>query len=242
MAEDEIIKKHTKAAYDAWVDKERDWKHKVKDILLEIGIIVFAVTISIWLHNWSEDVKDEHAAKEFLQGLKGDIKADLGEMRNDAKYAGIAYSGIRYFEKVGAGTELSKDSMNKYTWIFFSQTQINPRIGRYEALKSSGKLDIITNKQLQYDIIDLYEKDFPQIFRTNQFMNGLITDKLSVFFSDNVQLDAGGRTINAQDVFRKSKMRILLVEAEGLHNTAAVYNQGIDLANKVIKEIDEELK
>lgn len=241
MAEDEIIKKHTKAAYDAWVDKEKDWKHKAKDILLEIGIIVFAVTISIWLHNWSENVKDEHAAKEFLKGLKGDIKADLSEMENDRKFANIAYRGVLYFEKVGRGEELNPDSLKNYVWIFFSQTQISPRIGRYEALKSSGKLDIITNKKLQYDIIDLYEKDFPQISRTNQFMNNLISDKLAAYFSDNIQLDAKGQAVNAQDVFRKSKMRILFAEAEGLHNTALAYKQGIDLADKVTKEIDEEL-
>lgn len=242
MAEDEIIKKHVKAAHDAWVDKEKDWKHKLKDILLEIGIIVFAVTISIWLHNWSEDVKDEHAAKEFLQGLKGDIKADLSEMQNDRKFAAIAYNGVRYFENVGRGENINTDSLDKYSWIFFSQTQINPRIGHYEALKSSGKLDIVTNKELQYDIINLYEKNFPQIFRTNQFNDGLIADKLAVYFSDNVQLDAHNQALNAQEVFRKSKMRILLAEAEGLKNTVAAYTQGIDVADKILKEIDAELK
>jgi Family of unknown function (DUF6090) len=242
MAEDEIIKKHTKAVYDAWVDKEKDWKHKAKDILLEIGIIVFAVTISIWLHNWSEDIKDQHAEKEFLNGLKGDIKADLSEMQSDRKFARLGYSGVRYFELVGRGEELSKDSITKYIWIFFSQTQINPRIGRYEALKSSGKLDIITNKKLQYDIINLYEKNFPQIFRTNQFNNNLISDKLAAYFSDNIQLDAAGHTLNAREVLRKSKMRILLAQAEGLNNTAIAYTQGIDVANEVIKEIDAELK
>ncbi|MFI5161343.1 MAG: DUF6090 family protein [Sphingobacteriales bacterium] len=241
MAEDEI-RKHAKAAYDTLVDKEKDWRHKFKDILLEIGIIVFAVTISIWLHNWSEAIKDQHAEKEFLQGLKGDIKADLSEMRNDRTFAGFAFNGVRYFEKVGAGVELDKDSMAKYVAIFFSQTQINPRIARYEALKSSGKLDIIANKKLQYDIINLYEKDFPHIFRNNDFNNKLIADKLAVYFSDNIQLGAKGEEVNAQEVLRKSKMRILLREAEGLYNAVGAYTKGMDMANEIVKEIDAELK
>jgi hypothetical protein len=242
MAEDELIKKHTKAAYDALVDKERDWKHKAKDILLEIGIIVFAVTISIWLHNWSEDVKDQRAAKEFLQGLKGDIKADLSEMENDRKFAKLGYQGILYFNKIGSGQQENNDSLKKYYWVFFSQTQINPRVGRYEALKSSGKMDIITNKKLQYDIINLYEKNFPQIFRTNQFNNTLIADKLLAFYSDNIQLDDKGAPVNDQEVFRKPKMRMLLLQAQGLHGTVVAYTQGIDMANEIIKEIDAELK
>ena len=79
MAEDEIIKKHTKAVYEAWKDPAKDWRHKVKEVFLEIIIIVFAVTVSIWLHNWSEDIKDRKAEKVFLTGLKGDIQADLVE-------------------------------------------------------------------------------------------------------------------------------------------------------------------
>ncbi len=67
MAEDEIIK-HTKAAYKAFKDPEKDWIHKLKEILLEVLIIVFAVSVSIWLHNWSESVKDKNEEKEFLRG------------------------------------------------------------------------------------------------------------------------------------------------------------------------------
>jgi hypothetical protein len=241
MAEDEI-RKHAKAAYGTLVDKEKDWRHKLKDILLEIAIIVFAVTISIWLHNWSEAIKDRHAEKEFLTGLKDDIKADLSEMQSDRKFAGKSYCGIRYFEMVGRGQELNKDSLNKYIWIFFSQIQMNPRIGRYEALKSSGKLDIIANKKLQYDIINLYEKDFPQIFRNNQFNDALISDKLAGYFADNIELDAGGHPLNSTEVLRKSKMRILLTEAEGVNNSVAAYTQCINEADEVVKEINAALK
>jgi hypothetical protein len=41
------------------------------------------------------------------------------------------------------GQTLDKDSLNKYQWCFFGSAQINPRISRYEALKGSGKLDIV---------------------------------------------------------------------------------------------------
>lgn len=47
MAEDEIIKKHTRAVYTTIMDKEKKWLHKGKDILLEVLIIVFAVSVSI---------------------------------------------------------------------------------------------------------------------------------------------------------------------------------------------------
>jgi hypothetical protein len=242
MSEDEIIKKHTKAVYEAWKDPAKDWKHKLKDVFLEVLIIVFAVTVSIWLHNWSEDIKDRRAEKDFLIGLKGDIQADLTEMKNDRHSLKKALDGVHYFEKIGGGMALNKDSLSAYIWIFFSQAQINPRISRFEALKGSGKLDIIENKKLQYDIIDLYQKNFPQIFRMNQFMNSLIADKFDSFIGDNMELDIKGSAVNAQEVLRKSKMRILLFEAEGFRNSVESYSQGMDKANEIIKLIDQELK
>ena len=241
MAEDEIIKKHTKAVYKAWRDPSKDWKHKLKEILLEVAIIVFAVSVSIWFHNWSESIKDRNEEKEFLKGLKGDIQADLKEMNSDRASLRKGYWAISYFERVGAGQALNEDSLNKNVWIFFSQAQINPRIGRYEALKASGRLDIITNKKLQYDIIDLYQKSFPQIFRLNAFMNSLVADKVDPFISDYISFDHKG-VDNAQAMLRKPKMRFLLLQCQGFTNSVDAYSEGISEGNEIIKEIDKELK
>ena len=241
MAEDEI-RKHTKVVYKTLRDPEKGWKHKLQDILLEIVIIVFAVTVSIWLHNWSESIKDRKAEKVFLTGLKGDLQADLSEMKSDRDGLTRMLNGVRYFEKVGAGMELNKDSLNSYVWVFFSQTQINPRISRFEALKGSGKLDIIENKKLQYNIIDLYQKDFLFIFRVNEYFNRLITDRLDPFVQETMELDEKGSAKNAQEMLRKSKMRILMFQAETVKNSIKAYSRGIDKANEIVKQIDEELK
>ncbi len=241
MAEDEIIKKHTKAAYKAWRDPSKDWKHKLKEILLEVLIIVFAVTLSIWLHNWSESIKDRNEEKEFLKGLKGDIQADLKEMNSDRANLRKAFWAARYFERVGAGQALSNDSLNKNVWIFFSQAQINPRIGRYEALKASGRFDIITNKKLQYDIIDLYQKNFTEIFRLNAFMNSLIADKVDPYISDYITFDKKG-VDNIQAMLQKPKMRFLLLQCEGFKNSIDAYSEGINKGSEIMNQIDKELQ
>ena len=48
MAEQEVIK-HTKKAYSIWGSKNSPF-HKIKEFVVEIFIIVFAITISIWFH------------------------------------------------------------------------------------------------------------------------------------------------------------------------------------------------
>jgi len=143
MADEEMVMKHTKAAYDTLKTQKMNWKHKLKEIMLEIIIIVFAVSISIWFHNWSERLKDRTEEKKFLASLRKDLQDDKNEMINDTSGFEQVLKGIYYFQKIGQGQTLDKDSLNKYQWCFFGSAQINPRISRYEALKGSGKLDIV---------------------------------------------------------------------------------------------------
>ncbi|MEP6949460.1 MAG: DUF6090 family protein [Ginsengibacter sp.] len=162
MAEEEIIK-HTKAAYNAWNNPHSGWKHKLKEIFIEIIIIVFAVSISIWLHNWSESRKDRKEEKEFLTGLKTDLQSDLKEMKGDTAAYNTILDGILYFHKVGGGDHLSGDSLNRYSWIFFASVRKQARTSRFEGLKGSGKLDIIENKALLRNIISFYQEINPTI-------------------------------------------------------------------------------
>ena len=58
--QDEILK-HTKKIYNEIKSQKHSFGEKAKEIIIEILIIVFAVTLSIWLHSWSEE---RHQQKE----------------------------------------------------------------------------------------------------------------------------------------------------------------------------------
>jgi hypothetical protein len=243
MAEDEIIKKHTKAVYATIVDKDKKWLHKLKDILLEVLIIVFAVSISIWLHNWSEEKKDKRAEKEFYIGLKEDLQADVKEMMSDRAGFTQVLQHTVYFEKIKKTDKVNDDSLMQFSSIFFTLGQISPRISRFEALKGSGKLDIIENKKQLLNIIELYQKIFPQIFRANETFNSLNTGRIAPFLGEVLQLDSARFYTNFQTVLGTSKMRLLLMELEGdVSNSIAAYTTGINKSNEIIKLVDEELK
>jgi hypothetical protein len=85
MAENEIVK-HAEAAYKAVKNPETSWLHKLKEVLIEIFIIVFAVSLSIWFHNWSDSLHERREEREFLKGMKGDIQADLNVIRGLRTY------------------------------------------------------------------------------------------------------------------------------------------------------------
>jgi hypothetical protein len=239
MADQEIIK-HIKAAIDASRDKKRNWSSKIREILLEIGIIVFAVSLSIWLHGWAEDRKDRKEEREFLSGLREDLKADIKEMQGDTAWYGRVKKGMAYFERVGAGLPLNQDSLVANRWVLFSFAQIEPRTSRFEALKSSGRMNIIENKELQLAITDLYTKDFPLIRRRNEYVNSLKDNRLMPLVFNQIRFDPKGMA-NWQDIFRNSAMRMML-GAESLENVRLAYVTGINDCGKVIGEIDKELR
>jgi len=133
MAELEIIK-HTKKAYTIFKSSNMSIKNKITDILTEIIIIVFAVSTSIWLSNWSERLHDRKEEKEFLYGFKKDLQSEIERMTNSREFYISTLHGIRYFINVGKGAALNRDSIKRYSGIFFSSTDLYPIIGRYEGL------------------------------------------------------------------------------------------------------------
>ena len=243
MAEDEIIKKHAKAAYKTWRDPDKNWMHKLKEILVEVLIIVFAVSVSIWLHGWAESRKDHKEEKEFYRGLEQDLKADIQEMISDRDYLKNTLRQAIYLLKAGNGAAANTDSLMIYSSVFFTQVQINPRISRFEALKGSGKLDIIEDKKKLINITELYQKIFPNIFRNNQTFNTLTMDKMAPALGELAQVDSSGQLVNLKQVLHSSKLQLQLMQLTGnTANCITAYTTGIEKANEIIKEIEEELE
>lgn len=241
MADQEVIK-HVKHAVDVARSK-RPWVHKLQEILLEIVIIVFAVSLSISLHNWSEGRKDREEERDFLVGLKQDLRADSAEMASDRASFQHLLKAVAYFQRVGGGEPLNNDSLEGYKNILVSSAQIDPRVSRFEALRGSGRLGIVRDKELLVHITDLYTKDFPQIRRVNDYINGLRADKLLPWLAAHAELNAEGKAItNMEPILRMSETRFLIGTLQSAFQNIAAYGIGIEKIKLIIKEIDRNLE
>jgi hypothetical protein len=241
MAEDEIIK-HTRAAYKAWRDPNKSWQHKIKDVLLEIVIIVFAVSLSIWLHNWSEGLKDRKEEKEFLSGLKKDLQSDTAEMGRDRQSYVNCLNGYRYYRRVSYGEALNPDSLKQYNSIFFSITLLIPNVSRFEGLKGSGKLDIIEDKELLNHILDLYQEEIPHVNFLNQYYNESRTTAVSNYITSHVLLNDKDSITNILEMLRQPEMHVYILNGESAVQNIAAYNACIAKSVQVMGEIDKSLK
>ncbi|MHA4809047.1 hypothetical protein ACX0G9_13115 [Flavitalea flava] len=158
--QDEITK-HTRKAYGAIKDSSKKWTEKVTEILIEICIIVFAVSLSIWFHKRSEHAKEQADVKEFLLGLKTDLNGTIASGKDAIEGYKDSKERFTWLSSLSRNRKPNTDSLNKYFDLIYSSPVFISYSSRYEGFKSSGKLEQIENKKLLDAILDFYQQDIP---------------------------------------------------------------------------------
>jgi hypothetical protein len=186
MAEEEISK-HAKKALKAFGNKKSSFLHKLIDFVLEIFIIVFAISLSIWFHNWSEHKKEQKIVKTFLLGLKEDIQADI----TDTKEILEVYQNFKvvytYLGGLSKDKIPDKDSM-KYA---FSRVYLSPSLNahqsRFNGFLSAGKILTIENDSLTQEILNYYQIMLPALLRQEGWWESR-HNSLIIYFAENAKV------------------------------------------------------
>ena len=229
---------HTKKVYRIWNDPRKKLIEKLKDIALEIAIIVFAVTISIWFHSWSQHKHEQKDVKAFLIGLKDDLQSDLKEIKNDQTY----YKGYdSLFRLIQNSTKnngkINKDSIMPFREYVFSTTGLNVNNGRFDGFKSSGKIGLIEDEDLQNDILNLYQENIPMLIMNS---NGY-TENKSRFINDLIK--SYKRTgLDEENLLNFLNGDLSYSYAKSLSNTTQIvelYQKVADQNTKIIAKIDK---
>src|SRR6201995_1424926 len=84
MSEEKVIQ-HSKNAIHAISNKEKSWTERIKEFLYEIIIIVIAVSITLWMHNWNDEKHDHKTEMEFLKGIKEDLNEEAQKLDDNVK-------------------------------------------------------------------------------------------------------------------------------------------------------------
>ncbi len=162
MAEQEVIKHTKKIVATLKSDKHSFWD-KVREFITEIFIIVFAITLSIWFHSWSEHRSEQKQVKIFLLGLKHDINEDISQTKmviNDYKMYDTLYTYISHFSPV---KQPNKDSIAYVVGLLNRNTFLRPNKNRFNGFLSAGKMNNIESDSLVTEILFYYQEALPQV-------------------------------------------------------------------------------
>lgn len=156
MAELEVAK-HGKNVINMAASKEHPLAHRLKEIALEIVIIVFAVSISIWFHSMSEHRHEQQQVKAFLLGLKGDLVQDAEQLDGISKGYHAADKNYEYLLGLDPKGSPDGEKFDKAFELADSNRFFIPNTSRFEGFKSGGKLTNIEDEELLNDILTLYQ-------------------------------------------------------------------------------------
>jgi len=196
--QDEVTK-HTRKIINTAKNPSHTIGEKLKEIATEILIIVFAVTLSIWLHSWSEHRHQQEEAHNFLRELKEDLKNDAALLKENQSIAKKLDDNFQYILALKKGN-LSDSVIGPRTDVDFLVTNFN--VGRYEGFKSSGKIGTIENADLKNKILAYYQQTIPNLISRATFVNTEHTKILDV--SRN---EIGNLTLN--EFLTTKKMNIM---------------------------------
>jgi hypothetical protein len=160
MSEEKIIQ-HSANALHSLQQKEKTWAKRIKEFFGEILIIVFAVSITLLLHNWNDERHEHHMEREFLAGIKSDLDsaaADINDNVNDFQ------PNIDYYFKVRqqlATHKIDPAYLDSNSYRLGHTHYLLFDMGRFEGFKSSGYLRLIENKTLLKNLMSLYTADIP---------------------------------------------------------------------------------
>ncbi len=160
MADQEIAK-HTKLMWRIMRAEHGFW-HKVREMLLEIIIIVFAVSLSIWLHSLGEHRHEQKQVKAFLLGLKRDIQSDQAQIKQIVEFHRASDQRYAYLAARDPKEPPDAEKFDEAYRYLPMNNFLVARLGRYEGFKSSGKLTNIENEALLEKIVNMYQYDIPK--------------------------------------------------------------------------------
>lgn len=234
--EDEVSK-HTKKIYKTIKDPKHSLAEKTKEIIIEILIIVFAVTLSIWFHSWSEHRHEQKEVKEFLSGLRNDLNKDidlLKENKNTVIFLDSNYKFL-YSVKKGSSTDSAAEKViNNHFYFDLGVTHAN--IGRYEGFKSSGKIGNIENDSLKEKILKFYEQVIPDLSYSESYVNSLQSKIL------DLQLDRDEKMSISEFATTRRLKSLLNLGIQNFRSEIKQYDEAINKAKEIMSIIDKELE
>ncbi len=223
-------------------DRTHTWKERIKEVSLEIAIIIFAVSVTLMMHNWNDRHHEKEVEKEFLTGIREDLKTTSSYLDKDIKRF---HSTIQYYDSVWQQIKSNKIDaayIDSNSYFLTNSSYFLFDNGRFEGFKSSGNLKLIENNHLLKDLMSLYSVRMPTQQNVDEDINKSRREDFNKYIGTKATLDNSGELIVSKLINDPAVKYQFRYYGQYLHE---IENKKKDLIKKmqlVIDEIDEELK
>lgn len=212
------------------VKEEKSISGYIFKALKEIPMVVISIIIALQLDNWNEQRHLRHEEHQILNDMMVELREDSLQLVNvldaQAGKSGNLEEVIQLLKSQNYSQFNRIDSL--YSHSISSNPTFFPARGVYEAVSSSGKLELISDDLLKYRIANLYER-----YYTRLIYNGELYDRWAA------EVDW-----NQREFVDKSRLRIRNPEAlkslEFHSNVEYLHNQNVfytNLADEIMEQL-----
>ena len=241
MAEEELIREHAKHALQSLTDRKKRWNERISDFFWEVFIIIVAVNITLWFHDWSEKRHDRELEKNFLIGTRNDlviVKDRLGWF--DSFQPVLDYYDSVWVQMNEHRIDTAFIDANSQYLIgtqYFSYDN-----SRFESFKSSGYLRLIENPKLLEEITRLYTVEFPNRTSGDVMIFSDQRHNFTTYIGSKTPIDPSGK-IHVSKLLNDPGVKYHIYYQKLILQEMKVQKQDLrQRIEKLINLIDEELK
>ena len=242
MAEEEKIREHAKHALQALTDKTKNWKDRIKDFLWEVFIILVAVNITLWFHNWSDKRHERAQVKEFLISTRESLIQDTTNIRNYITF--MTNETLVYYDSILSQinkNEIDAQYIDSHSGLLLNDRSMVLNYSFYQSFNSTNNLRLIENRKLLNDIISLYSAAFPNIETNINAFRDMRFAGFEKYIGTKTEFDSNG--IKLSQILNQLDVKYLIQISDFF--IIDLNRQSKNLIEKivpVIQEIDQELK
>jgi len=141
------------------MDKDKTGKY-FKYAIGEIVLVVIGILIALSINNWNEEQKTRTSEVQILEDMIREIEDDFESFNYNIERHSEAVNSCEALLDIFNKNIGYNDSLSRHFAAIHYYTIFISNMGAYESLKSKG-FETISNKELRFEIINLYEKWYP---------------------------------------------------------------------------------
>ncbi len=155
------------------MEKSQTGKY-LKYAIGEIVLVVIGILIALSINNWNQSKKQDIAEKEFIEGIKNDLKQDKEYIQLIISHLNPKIEAYAILDQeITVLYEMDKNVLDSLFQLYFvSQRTFYPISGSFQAAIAGNEINAFKNKQLTREIIKLYNSTYDRLVD-----NGKITDE-----------------------------------------------------------------
>lgn len=224
-------------------------KKLVLKYISEIFIIVIGVSISIWMSEWQNDREKAHKGRELLKEIHTNLVLDSTNFNSHIK-------AIDQQIKWGIPLVVQDSLAGRMDSVLFFVSAV-PNYVPFEAttvgythLHGSGGFELIKDKELLKEIIQVYSSDYEKLEMYSDGLNKYIHEQIIPFYNKNMplfmslELEALGEQLEPFKATLKSQeyrnMVRIHVNIMGQYVTA--YKSTLEKMGPLLEKIEKEIR